>query len=80
MGYKCSRSGCNKTAASRAGLKCQRCDPHEARAVGVTPIYDQPPGYSQSLVTGSNAEPESSCKVDSGGGGDFGGGGASGDF
>lgn len=79
MTYKCSRRGCGKTAARRDGLKCQRCDSQEARTAGVTPIYVQPPGYTESLVTGGRSS-EDSSNITSGGGGDFGGGGASGDY
>lgn len=80
MPYKCSRRGCGKTAARRDGLKCHRCDKQEAAAAGVTPIYSQPPGYSESPVTGSGSVGQSSSEITSGGGGDYGGGGASGDY
>jgi hypothetical protein len=73
MSYKCKRSGCNKTASYRSGLKCYRCDTQQAAAQGVTPIYSAPPTYSESADIGSG-------EFRSGGGGDFGGGGASGSW
>jgi len=75
MTYKCKR--CGKTAKTTAGLHCQRCDLEDARLAGTHVEFTSPPGFNEVVQTDSSPAQHDSY---SGGGGDFGGGGASGDY
>jgi uncharacterized membrane protein YgcG len=74
MIYKCKR--CGKTALTKRGLHCERCDLQDAQTAGVSVIYPTPPGYSDIAETKEAQESSSFF----GGGGDYGGGGASSDY
>ncbi len=75
MTYKCKR--CGKTAKTTAGLHCNRCDLEDARLAGMHLEFPTPPAFNDIVQT----ESESSRGNDyAGNGGEFGGGGASGDF
>jgi len=79
--YKCKRHGCNKTAKTRDGLRCFRCDTAEAQEAGMQVIYSTPPASFETVEVNSSGSSDSgSSSGYSGGGGDFGGGGASGDY
>jgi len=79
--YKCKRYGCTKTAQTRSGLRCPRCDTAEAQEAGTQVIYSTPPAsFETAEVSSSGVGDSGSSSGYSGGGGDFGGGGASGDY
>ena len=76
--YKCKRHGCGKTAQTRSGLRCLRCDTAEAQEAGTQVIYSSPPASFETVeISNSYSGSDSGY---SGDGGDFGGGGASGDY
>lgn len=81
MKYKCNR--CSKTTLTRAGVKCSKCNAGEAQRAGSeSPAYSGFPLGINEVTSVPDSSSSSSFSPDSfsSGSGDFGGGGASGDF